>query len=214
MNPYYYLRNPNAQRYVGDVGKFKQLANVPPDAYAAALAVPGDPGAYMAPPDPMQAVYGPPPGAMFPPGGQPRWRGPYPFSNAYAGPFDPAMVVQDMPTKLNRLPLPLGSVTIAAGTTGVLQTTIQRTFRPRKVILTGSGATDLNVADVVSMTCAGDNLTAAGGQFPAVTYANLDSLDNITADFYTAGAVYSITLLNTSGAAIVIRGSILGDTAR
>lgn len=212
MNPYYYPRYPGQPRYVGDAGKFKQLANPPTDFNPAAMGFPNE--GYMAPPDPMRAAYGPPPGEYGPPGGPVRWRGPYPFSNAYSGPFDPAMVAQDMPTKLNRLPLPLGSVSIAAGAIGNLQVTIQRTFRPRKMVLVGAGATDLNVADIVSMTCAGDNLTAAGGQFPALTYANVDSLDNITADFYTAGAVYNVALLNTSGAAIVIRGTILGDTAR
>lgn len=228
MWPYGFNQYQGGPRYVGEgEGKFSKaaLANINPGMLAAAQYDAG-----MMPPG-----YGPDPAALYnayqqgqgypppgygqmppgmPPGGPVRWRGPFPISNAYAGPFDPAMVTQDMPTKLNRMVQPLGSVTIAAGGTGVLQATIQRTIRPRKIVLVGTGATDLNVADIVSLTCNGDNLTAGGGVFPAATYANVDSLDNITADFYTSGAVFSLTLSNPSVAAIIIRGSLIGDTAR
>lgn len=231
MNPFLYGYWPGGfqggQGYVGDdpnaaAAKLKMIAaGASPEAVG--LQVP--PAVAMLGPQ-LAAQFGPfaaqaaaqmgPRGPQVPvhPAAYGRMPPPWWVSNTGSAPFDPRDFAGSLPSKVSPMVLPLGTVTIAAGVTGTLQATVQRAIVFKKVILVGTGATDLQSADIVSFTCNGDNLTAGGGVFPATTYDKLDEFDNMTSDLYTSGAVVSITLLNTSGAAITIRGSIRGDTAR
>lgn len=212
MNPYLYGFWPGG--YQGGQGYVGEDPNAA--AAKAALAKPGMNMLAQLPPQFMQQFQGPQQ-FMAPPQQVPvhpaafgRMPPPWWFSNTGTAPFDPRDFAQDLPTKINTLVLPLGNIQIAAGAIGTLQATIQRAIRFKKIILAG----ELTGANIVSVTANGDNLTAGGGVFPAVTYNKLDELDNISSDLYTSGATVQINVQNTTGAAITISGAIRGDTAR